>query len=657
MKQTNQLIRNRLKRAVETTAPDVLPHLLTAIEEKGVLKMNTNDSLNTAKKDSTARKRKAKPRRWLMIAAPIAAVLVLVLGSWFGFANYTTDAVVAFDVNPSIELSVNRAEKILKVNSRNSEAHEIIGDMDLKGVNLDVAVNALIGSMVQKGYISDLNNSILITVNSKDAEKGEQLQKRLAANVDSLLKGLSIDGAILSQTAAADDDTNELADRFAISPGKAAIVKLLLEEDPSLEYEDVAVLSINDLKILIEGREVGMSKVRSSGEASKKGYLGADQAKEIAFSHAEVSESEVTGLKIELDSDDGEMVYEIDFYVKGFEYEYEIHAKNGRILDFDIDDDFDNDENDKKTEGKKPSSKVSKPSSDEYISRAAAENIAFKHANVSRDQVRELEIDFENDDGKRYFEIEFEVGRTEYEYEIDAISGKILDFDIDKDNDDDNRTHNANQSTSKETARNTTKAKAQESTKATAKATEKETAKSTGKESGKATTKETEKTPAATEAKTEARLSAKSARSMVLNKFGGIIEKIEYNYDGKNPLYKGEAVKKGSRVVFELNARTYSFKKWDVGNDNDWDKWANTISRMISMDEAARKVISKSGQNYTFIQKIEFNWDDEKPLYQGEAFYRGYKISFEINALSGSFHKWDVDGGDETWTEKYHNVR
>ncbi len=237
-----------------------------------------------------------------MAVIPVAAALVLVFGVWFGFANYATDAVVAFDVNPSIELSVNRAEKVLKVNNRNSEAHEVVGDMDLKGVNLDVAVNALIGSMVQKGYISEINNSILITVNSNNAKKGEQLQQRLSEDVEGLLKGLSVDGAIMSQTASADDDIAELAEAYGISPGKAALIKRLVEYDPELKYEDIVGLSINDLNLLIEGRQAHMDKVRTSGQASSKGYIGADQAKEIAFRHAEVSEADVTKQEIELDS-------------------------------------------------------------------------------------------------------------------------------------------------------------------------------------------------------------------------------------------------------------------------------------------------------------------------------------------------------------------
>lgn len=75
---------------------------------------------------------------------------------------------------------------------------ENIGDMELKGIDLDVAVNALIGSMIRHGYLSEINNSILITVNSEDETKGEQLQQRLSAEVDSLLRSFSLDSAILA---------------------------------------------------------------------------------------------------------------------------------------------------------------------------------------------------------------------------------------------------------------------------------------------------------------------------------------------------------------------------------------------------------------------------------------------------------------------------
>lgn len=109
--------------------------------------------------------------------------------------------------------------------------------------------------------------------------------------------------------------------------------------------------------------------------------------------------------------------------------------------------------------------------------------------------------------------------------------------------------------------------------------------------------------------------------------------------------------------MFELNAATKSFAKWDMGNDNSWDSFAKAIPNMITMDQAANIVINRSGKSDTFVQKIDFLWDDSKPLYQGEAFNRDVKYSFEIYAYGGDFQKWDAGYGDETWTEKYYNVR
>lgn len=58
------------------------------------------------------------------------------------------------------------------------------------------------------------------------------------------------------------------------------------------------------------------------------------QAKEIAFQHADLSESDVTRLKVEFDYDDGIPEYEIEFYVQNIEYDYEINAITGDILSF-----------------------------------------------------------------------------------------------------------------------------------------------------------------------------------------------------------------------------------------------------------------------------------------------------------------------------------
>lgn len=73
----------------------------------------------------------------------------------------------------------------------------------------------------------------------------------------------------------------------------------------------------------------------------------------------------------------------------------------------------------------------------EFISLAEAKQIAFNHAGVSGDNAEFDDEDLDWDDGVPYYELEFEIGEDEYEYEIHARTGEILDYDIDIEDDDD----------------------------------------------------------------------------------------------------------------------------------------------------------------------------------------------------------------------------
>ena len=62
-------------------------------------------------------------------------------------------------------------------------------------------------------------------------------------------------------------------------------------------------------------------------------------AKAIALAHAGLSEGEVKKLKCETDKDDGVLVYEVEFKVGNVEYEYEIAAKDGSVIKYDVEKD------------------------------------------------------------------------------------------------------------------------------------------------------------------------------------------------------------------------------------------------------------------------------------------------------------------------------
>lgn len=83
---------------------------------------------------------------------------------------------------------------------------------------------------------------------------------------------------------------------------------------------------------------LGAASGCSSNTSDKsEDYITEDKAKAIAVEHAGFSASDVEFSKVKLDYEDGQRVYEIEFYKDGREYEYEINALSGKIVKNEID--------------------------------------------------------------------------------------------------------------------------------------------------------------------------------------------------------------------------------------------------------------------------------------------------------------------------------
>ena len=139
-----------------------------------------------------------------------------------------------------------------------------------------------------------------------------------------------------------------------------------------------------------------------------------EEAKKVALDDAKLTATDVTFTKAKLDYDDGRAVYDIEFYSGTKEYDYEIDAATGRILDKDIDI---NDDVNAPSEGQ---------GSQTYITAEQAKAAALSAAGFSASEVRGLKAEFDFDDGRAVYEVEFKKGIFEYDYDIDAVSGKVL---------------------------------------------------------------------------------------------------------------------------------------------------------------------------------------------------------------------------------------
>lgn len=408
----DQELEHRLKQALEHAAPD---------DVEGVL-ARCGPQNHKIVPISAPKKRRMQIVPWLVAACLVLAIGGGTIGVRYQQAN-SVASVVSLDVNPCVLLEVNGAEKVLSATPVNDDANQILDGMDLTGTDLQVAVNAIIGSLLKHGYVDELANSVLVSVEDEDLTRGTALEEKLTGEISQVLESASVNGAILSQTFSGDAALQQKAEEYGISQGKAALIQTLVDNSTHLTFESLAGLSINELNLLANseaaadrtGQTTQADSIRSTGTASQDGYIGVEAAKQAALAHAGVTADQLSYLEADYDFEDGRMVYEVEFAVGGLEYEYDIDASTGTVIKYEQDG-----KDDWTTSGGQTGQRGT-------ISSQSAREIALTHAGVQSSDVRELEVEL--DDG--CYQVEFKAGRYEYEYEISAVDGSIVSVERD----------------------------------------------------------------------------------------------------------------------------------------------------------------------------------------------------------------------------------
>ena len=401
---TNEKMEQRLASAVEKTAPNDVNGVLSRCDErKGtVIPMTT---------------KKTTKKRWTTLAAACLALVLLGGGGIFYQQAHAVASVVSLDVNPSIELKVSKSEKVLVCTPLNEDAKAILADMgdgaDLKGAKLDVAVNAIVGSLVRNGYLNSISSAIMISVEDNDTARAEKLQRELTSTVDGVLQTSKAKASVLTQTLTQDAGLEQQARENSISTGKAALVNRVLALNPALKFDALAKLSVEELKDLAEAGAPAMP-------------IGTDKAMDIAAAaFGKASTAKMAYSEVDPELDESPAHYEVEIKSQtGEEFEYKIDAYTGAILESKRE----------AADGTEvPVVQPSKPAASGDIGYAKAKSVALNHAGVSENKAYDMEIELDDEDGTLVYEVEFKSGNMEYSYEINAATGAILKHEAELD--------------------------------------------------------------------------------------------------------------------------------------------------------------------------------------------------------------------------------
>lgn len=333
---------------------------------------------------------------WQRLAAA-CVLLVLCAGGIFSWLWFSTKAVVSIDVNPSVALSLNRFEYVIDTQAGNTDGADVLDDLSLKNLKLSTALDALMGAMSRKGYLTD-DAQISVFVDGSDDDFNRELYDEIT------------------------DDLAHLAPDAVTQVGESATNEQTTEQPAGNEQttEQPSAEQTTEQPANDQTTEQPAAEQPITGQQPQQSTsITEEQAKEIAANHAGVAVADLTFHSVSLEEDDGRRVYDVEFYSGSTEYDYEIDAATGDILSYDNDvENFSIPQQQSTATGS-------------YIGEDAAKAAALQRAGLTEDQVRWEKCELDEDDGRFSYELEFSSGQHEYECEVEAFTGEILNFEQD----------------------------------------------------------------------------------------------------------------------------------------------------------------------------------------------------------------------------------
>lgn len=180
---------------------------------------------------------------------------------------------------------------------------------------------------------------------------------------------------------------------------------------------------------------LGSGGVFAAGQIAKSNSIGEEAALNFAYVDAGILPENAQDAKAEFEFEKGKFVYDIEFKSNGVKYEYTIDSGSGLVIEKEVEN-ISTEKKTEKTTEEKPAetAKTETPANNtEVIGVEKAKEIALAKAGVKAADAIFSKTKLDRDDGRQIYDIEFYVADTaEYDFEIDALTGDVIEHDIEK---------------------------------------------------------------------------------------------------------------------------------------------------------------------------------------------------------------------------------
>ena len=199
----------------------------------------------------------------LPILLAVLILAVCVLGAFVACtpAEAQAHSYVAIDVNPSIELTLDKNNRVVSVRAMNEDAQVLLFEATgIEGKSVEKAVETIAGLVAEYGYVTQESDVISVTVSSDDATAENQIFAEIKASFESKLSKEGIQAKLTNMAGSYQQyKLDQLkakypsnADVQALTVGKYRLIKSAMMADKSLTLEQAAAMSNEQLAQVVK---------------------------------------------------------------------------------------------------------------------------------------------------------------------------------------------------------------------------------------------------------------------------------------------------------------------------------------------------------------------------------------------------------------------
>lgn len=194
-----------------------------------------------------------------------AACLVLALAGWGGYWLYfTPTAAISIDVNPSLELGINRFDRVVSVEGYNADGQALAAQLSVTHLNYEQAVEQILDTQEIAALLAQDEVLTITVTGSNEGQCGRILSCMEEETAHS--PNIHCHGAAREELEAAHD--------CGLSYGKYRAYLELLALDPTVTPEEIQGMTMREIREMIQALSSGQQPSQSGGQDQNQGQGG-----------------------------------------------------------------------------------------------------------------------------------------------------------------------------------------------------------------------------------------------------------------------------------------------------------------------------------------------------------------------------------------------